>query len=182
MSKLKKALENGESVNGITGYVETELRTDGRGDGDSVLVKTKCLRVVAGDDESCGIKIIGTPVSGVGEFNVSLCCWYDSPEEYKKKADRDRRIKEAKSQLDTLGRGNLSTEKKDRLISYVDSLGQLDRLRTEVEEEFNVTEATSDQHLLRKVPIGKCYSLACQFVAEAFGLEAGDLQNNYRRW
>lgn len=182
-NKLKTALEAGKKVDGIVGYVETELKSDSYSDDESkVIMKVRCTRVVAGNEDFCGVKVMAKPFSGSGEFEVNVCNWFDSVAKYERSLEYGRRVSEAKETLGDLFSNALVTVTKDACIDFLESSknGAVKTVRRELEEtNEKVTETTPMKSLFRNVSRQKLISIMAHVVAKQHKVGMKDLDTRY---
>lgn len=131
-SKLQTALEDGKPVKGIVGYVETDIKVNDEhwSDGVPLLIKAKCLRVEA-KSGSCEVKVIATPISGRGEFDVKTCRWFDTVKQFELKMEEEQKVKQA-----------------EEVLRSIFNTGLVSRAKTifmEKAAEFNLLELTYEE-------------------------------------
>ena len=182
-NKLKVALEAGKKVEGITGYVETNLKSDYYDSEHSkVIMKVKCTRVVAGNKDFCGVKVMAKPFSGSGEFEVNICNWFDTVAKYKKTLEYGVRVSEATEFLSSLFCSDLVTVTKDNCIDFLQSSKKetVAIVRRELEETNDkVTETTPIKSLFRNVNRSKLKDVMAHVVAKQYRVLVKDMEIQY---
>lgn len=133
LSKLATLLEEGQPIAGITGYVAMGARKQSRYNsndiGLQVFVKVKVLRIST--EGGCGMKVIVQPCSGVGEFDITPCQFFDSAKAVESKKDEDLRHEQAEKEEAELRKPHYLHARRTALYQYVEK-----RLTTPQKESF----------------------------------------------
>lgn len=175
-NKLKSCLESGKSVIGLEGYVELGCASLRRYDDEStVIVQVKCV----GLETDCnGVKVKATPISGIGEFEISPCKWYDTPEQLQERKAYLERCEAAEERLRDMFRPSYLTRRKAQFLEYVEGMG-IDAqrgLREEMIDKRYATESTSYRNLVKKCSEPEVKRYAKEIICQDLKVEPDDVR------
>jgi len=181
-NNLKSHLEEGKPIEGIVGWVVTELLGSSAYDDDTtwpVVIKVKCTRVEAGGKKYCGIRIFATPMSGEGEFEVNVCNWFDSVSEFKENFKYQMRVQEADQKMKSIIRSGYITVTRKSLIAFIRSLPEdiNQMVLDELISRFELNDKATLETGIRKCTKEVIKQLLPDIVAKHYKVKVDDLCN-----
>lgn len=129
-NSLARALEAGENIKGMVGFIPIDYpnQSDEDDGPEEIYVKIRCQGIKT---EGCNVKVMADIVGGEGTVLISPCQFVDSPKQVAARKDRQRRLKAAKEDFQQIGKSYYSRGRKAAITEYVAK-----QLTTAQAEEF----------------------------------------------
>lgn len=175
-TNLSQALENGEPITGMIGYVPFKGCCNDRDEESEVYIKVKILGFKTETEGSCGVGIEVEPVSGAGTFSITPCQWLDKPADIAKLKDQKARELLADDDYRQITGPSYVRVRKSNLLAYVDT-----HLTADQQADFRgqVEEMKSSPDL-RGLSDQDVKWLATIVTYQVHGVERKPDRNNYR--
>ena len=120
-NSLIQKLESGENIIGLTGYIALQPENCCHGDDENKVypkVKVKGLKTV-----ECGLQVVVSLVSGMGEVHIEPCQWLDQPEDIEARRASKARFEKAREEYRFINdKPHYIAERKNRLADYAEGL------------------------------------------------------------